>query len=173
MLTKEQIQNSLEAKWRKSQIKTYFVIFAVFAVIFFVAMFFGIAIEGFSSENLLFCIEILGILYAVYFAVLLPFILYAWYQYRQLFQNLDTYTLYEAALDQPSTSHMYRGAVYYTISIPLASGKMLKRETKPMWSSGIFAPIPLADYNNKTIQVAYSEALDKLIIIEQRKETIL
>ncbi len=171
MLTKEHIQNSLEAKWRKSQIKTYFVIFAVFAVIFFLAMFFGIAIEGFSVDNLLFCIEILGILYAVYAACLLPFVLFSWHKYRSLFKNLDAYTVYEVMLDEPATAPFYRGAIYYTVTIPLSSGKTVKIETKPLWSSGIFSSIQLADYNNKMIKVAYSESLDQLIIIEPRKET--
>ncbi len=165
MLTKEQIQNSLEAGWRKSQIKTYLVIFAVFAVIFFLAMFFGIAIEGFSVDNLLFCIEILGILYAVYAACLLPFILFSWHKYRLLFKNLETYTIHEVMLDEPATAPFYRGAIYYTITIPLSSERTVKVDTKPLWSSGIFSTVQLADYNNKKIKVAYSESLARLIIL--------
>ncbi len=167
MLTKEKIKHSLEAAWRLRQMKIYGILLGIFSLVFTVLIVFGVAMEGFTLENLLFGGEILLILLLVYSAVMLPFVLFAWYQYRQLFKHLETYIVHDVTLDKPNTAYFYRGAVYYTVTLELSPAKRIKVDTKPLWSSGIFEPIQLADYNNKTIEVAYSETLDKLIVIEK------
>ncbi len=164
MLTKEQIENSMEAKWRKRQMRTDIILFSVMTAIVFLVVFLALATD-FSMKNVLFALKFLGIIFAISFSIALSNLLFIWYQYKKLFQNLEQYTVYEVTLDKPSLSAFYRGAFYYTVSIPLSSSGMVKRDTKPLWSDGIFVSIRIADYNNQEIKIAYSESLDKLIVL--------
>ena len=68
-------------------------------------------------------------------------------------------------LDKPETSYFYRGAIYYTVSFTDKNGNSIVRDTHPLWSSGIFDPCQLADYNNKRVFVAYNENTDTLIVL--------
>ena len=113
--------------------------------------------------------EISGICSAVFAVIFAPFPLYSLYCYRQLFRGLEEYRVYTTTLDQPSTSGLYRGAIYYTVTLRTPDGFTTKADTAPLFSSGTFAHFPLEDYNNKTVTVAYKESEDVLVILGKQK----
>jgi len=165
MVTKEQIKNSLDAKWRLSQIKIYSAILGgILVFLMFVALFSGATHGDFPLS-----FEVSGICAAVFTVIFVPFPLYGLYCYRQLFRGLEEYRVYTTTLDHPSTSRLYRGAIYYTVTLRTPDGFATQADTKPLFSSGTFATCPLEDYNNKTVTVAYKESEDLLVILGKQK----
>ena len=165
MITKEQIKNSMDAKWRRSQIKIYSAILGgILVFMLFVALFSALKHGDFSLS-----FEVSGICAIVFAVIFAPFPLFSLYRYRELFRNLDEYRVYTATLDHPSTSHLYRGAIYYTVILRTPDGFTIQTDTKPLFSSGAFATFPLEEYNNQTATVAYKESEDLLVILDMQK----
>ena len=161
MITKEIIKKSLDAKWRKRQINVWLFVLGAYAFVFLFAALIATAKHG----NFLLSIEISGLCAAVCLPILLPFLGYNLWKYHSLFKDADSYSVYEVMLDKPETSYFYRGAIYYTVSFTDKNGNSIVRDTHPLWSSGIFDPCQLADYNNKRVFVAYNENTDTLIVL--------
>ncbi len=160
MLTKEQVKHSMEAKWRLHQARLYAILLAVILGFFLFAALSSLTLHGFSSKNIETALFACGMAALIFFLAFAPFVLFYLYRYLSLFRDLETYIIHEVTLERPSTSYWYRGAVYYTVQI-----ENQNIDTLPLWSSGIFSQFSLAEYNNRTIKVAYSEALAKLIVL--------
>lgn len=102
---------------------------------------------------------------AVWALCFLPFVLFYLHRYMKLFKNLNDYEIYEVRLDRPGTSYWYRGAIYYTVTFETKAGEKVSKDTKPLWSGGVFASFHLDDYNNKKINVAYNESTDEMMVL--------
>ena len=161
MLTKDMVAASMEAKWRKDQLKMYIVIPGIFLL--FIG-FVGV-ISGLQHGDFALSLEITGIVVLVFGLMFLPFVLFAMYKYRALFQNLNDYEIYEVRLDHPGTSYWYRGAIYYTVTIETKDGYRVSADTKPLWSGAMFASFRLDEYNNKKIRIAYNEQTDEMMVL--------
>ena len=81
---------------------------------------------------------------------------------RYLLKNYENMQIYEVKLDNISTSYMYRGAVYYTVTI-----NNKKVDTNPIFSSSIFSKYSLNEYNNKTIIGLFDKTLNKFYVIRK------
>ncbi|MBO5111481.1 MAG: hypothetical protein J6D21_12300 [Clostridia bacterium] len=165
MVTKEQIKSSLDAKWQMSQTKIYSAILGgILIFLLLIAL-----VSGASYGNFALSFEVSGICAAVFAVIFAPFPLYSLYRYRELFRGLEEYRVYTTTLDQPNTSHLYRGAIYYTVTLRAPDGSATKTDTNPLFSSGAFASFPLEEYNNQTVTVAYKESEDLLVILDMQK----
>ena len=161
MLTKEIIKNSLDAKWRKRQMRIWLVITGIYiGVILFSAL-----IAAAKHGDLFLSLQITGIYAVIMLLVIAPFLIYNIWCYYSLLKDPEEYEAYEVMLDKPETSYLYRGAIYYTVRFTDKNGNGIVRDTRPLWSSGIFDPCQLADYNNKKVFVAYRESTDTLIVL--------
>ena len=159
MVTKEQIKNSLEYKWRMRQCKTYLVIWGVMAAF---ALMGGAASFGKlgSVQGGLFVFLVVT---AIYSLVLLPLAIYPLVQIRLLANRAERCSVHTVKLDRPGTSHMYRGAVYYTVSFT-DNGEYFVRDTKPLWSSSS-VEFPLDEYNNKEVKILYDREADQVFVV--------
>ena len=159
MVTKEQIKNSLEYKWRMRQCKTYLVIWGVMAAF---ALMGGAASFGKlgSVQGGLFVFLVVT---AIYSLVLLPLAIYPLVQIRLLANRAERCSVHTVKLDRPGTSHMYRGAVYYTVSFT-DNGEYFVRDTKPLWSSSS-VEFPLDEYNNKEVKILYDRESDQVFVL--------
>ena len=165
MVTKERIKNSLDAKWRLSQVKIYSIVLGcILGFMLLVALF-----SGATHGNFALSFEVSGICAILFAVIFAPFPFYSWYRYREILRNAEEYQLCSTVLSWPSTSHLYRGAIYYNVELTLENGRTVHTETKPMWTSGAFAQFPLEDYHNKTVAVAYREADDFLVVLGEWK----
>ena len=90
------------------------------------------------------------------------FMLYSYRKMRYLLKNYENMQIFEVKLDNISTSYMYKGAVYYTVTINNS-----KVDTNPIFSSSFFSKHLLEDYNNKTVIGLFDEALNKFYIIKK------
>ena len=159
MVTKEQIKNSLEYKWRMRQCKTYLVIWGVMAAF---ALMGGAASFGKlgSVQGGLFVFLVVT---AIYSLVLLPLAIYPLVQIWLLAKRAERCSVHTVKLDRPGTSHMYRGAVYYTVSFT-DNGEYFVRDTKPLWSS-YSVEFPLDEYNNKELKILYDREADQVFVL--------
>ena len=159
MVTKEQIKNSLEYKWRMRQCKTYLVIWGVMAAF---ALMGGAASFGKlgSVQGGLFVFLVVT---AIYSLVLLPLAIYPLVQIWLLGKRAERCSVHTVKLDRPGTSHMYRGAVYYTVSFT-DNGEYFVRDTKPLWSS-YSVEFPLDEYNNKEVKILYDREADQVFVL--------
>ena len=159
MVTKEQIKNSLEYKWRMRQCKTYLVIWGVMAAF---ALMGGAASFGKlgSVQGGLFVFLVVT---AIYSLVLLPLAIYPLVQIWLLGKRAERCSVHTVKLDRPGTSHMYRGAVYYTVSFT-DNGEYFVRDTKPLWSSSS-VEFPLEEYNNKEVKILYDREADQVFVL--------
>ena len=161
MITKEMVKNSMEAKWRKDQIKMH----GVIALFIFIFIFFGVMVSVMEHGDFLIALEVFGIVVLIYAVLFGVFVLYYAYKFFCLFKDLEQYEVYEVFLDKPSTSYLYRGAIYYTVSFETMKGEKITQDTKPFWSSGIFASFQLEDYNGKKIKIAYNANTETMITL--------
>ena len=160
--TKEEIKESLEYTWRKSSLKWILILWAVIAVLMTLPMLvLGIG----NMENFIFTAQIWLLVMAIYTAILLPFILYYFYKMRYLVKHYNEFSAHEVVLDNPSTSHLYRGAVYYTVTVN-DEDAMREVDTNPYFASGI-AAFSLNEYNNKRVVGLYDGNADKFYIIKR------
>jgi hypothetical protein len=161
MITKEIIKNSLDAKWRKRQMRIWIVVAGIYIGVFLLSA----LIASLKHGDFLLSLQITGIYAAIWLPIIAPFLIYNIWCYYSLLKNPEEYKVYEVMLDKPETSYMYRGAIYYKVSFTDGDGNLVSKDTRPLWSSGIFDPCQLADYNNKKVFVAYRESTDTLIVL--------
>ena len=81
---------------------------------------------------------------------------------RYLLKNYENMQIFEVKLDNISTSYMYKGAVYYTVTI-----NDMKVDTNPIFSSSIFSKHLLEDYNNKTVIGLFDKTHNKFYVIRK------
>ena len=160
-MTGRDIKNAMEAKWRKKQIRIF--IFAIGGWELFLCL--AGLFCALTYGNFALSFEIVGLVAGVCLLIFAPFVLFYVYQYISLFRNRENFIVYEVVLDHPSTSYWYRGAVYYTVSFVTTQNIRVTADTKPLWSSGLFADFPLEEYNNQKIYVAYNDQTEMLIVL--------
>lgn len=166
MITKEKIKSSLSAKWHLHNLATYGVVGAIYGIVMlFIAIFASLMHEG----GFILALSITGGIFLFFTLAISPFVIYEAYRYRSLFKSIDKYELCEARLDRPSTSYCGRGAIYYTVSFKTSDGESVTADTRAMWSSAPFAQNQLADYNNKTVSLAYDKENDRLVVLGLKK----
>ena len=153
MVTKEMIKNSMEAKYRKSHLKICLIMY-------------GVALFGVFGVWA--CNEPFSELFREVGAYIVAFGLLGCYdgiRYLMLFWRRKSYGIYEVLLDRPTSSWIFKGCVYFTITIELKSGIGIIRRTKAMWSDHPFSKFKAWEYMNSKIHIAYDEERDKMIIL--------
>ena len=161
--TKEDIKNSVEYQWRKTSFCWLLGIWAVIAVV----MLLGTLIMSLDDIKYIgLSFQIYGIAIAIYSVIFLPFLAYYGYKMLYILKHYTEFNSYEVMLDNVSTSQMYRGAVYYTVTIN-DEGVTGQVSTNAYFSSGMFAKFTLEDYNNKKVVGLYDSQLDKFYIIKK------
>lgn len=166
MTNAERIRQSIEGKWRRKQVKACVISWgAVLAGLLVICLFSALCTGG----GIAIAMEIFLILAIAFSAVLVPFVLYCVSRLRGLFRNCEAYELYDAVLNHPGTSWVYRGAVYYTVSFATNDGEQVRMDTMPLWSGSVFADNPLEKYNNKRIDLLYDRAGERIIVLGLHK----
>ena len=159
MATKEWIKSSLEYKWRLRQVRIYLILWGVMLAVALIGGLTGAAKMG-SAQNGTFVFLAVT---AIYSLVMLPLAIYPLIQIRLLLKRAEKCSVYTVKLDRPGTSHMYRGAVYYTVTFT-DNGEHLLRDTKPLWSSNSM-DFPLEEYNNKEVKILYHRETDQIFVL--------
>lgn len=155
MVTKEMMNNSIEATLRKRNIR---ILLIGFTVLFFVYL--GIYISsGLPFDSIFF------ILLVLIFGICGGFVLFQWLYYHSLFSNIEGYKLYEVMLDRPTASYLYKGYVYFTITIESEEGIRIYRKTKALWSDYIGSKYKVWEYMNSKVWIAYNEERDRLVVL--------
>ena len=158
-LTRDDILNSVEYQWRKRQLVLYFYIWLIVSII---TIFIPTAIGITNPEYIaVVALSWLGVIIFM-FLIFGSFMLYSYSKMRYLLKKYENMQIYEVKLDDISTSYMYRGAVYYTVTI-----NNKKVDTNPIFSSSIFSKHSLNEYNNKTIIGLFDKTLNKFYVIRK------
>ena len=158
-LSKEDILNSVEYQWRKHQLVLYFYFWLIISIItIFIPLAIGITNLEYIAVVALSCLGVIIFIFLIFGS----FMLYSYSKMRYLLKNYENMQIYEVKLDDISTSYMYRGAVYYTVTI-----NNKKVDTNPIFSSSFLSKYLLNDYNNKTVIGLFDESLNKFYVIRK------
>ena len=158
-LSKDDILNSVEYQWRKHQLVLYFYIWLIISIItIFIPLAIGITNLEYIAVVALSCLGVIIFIFLIFGS----FMLYSYRKMRYLLKNYENMQIFEVKLDNISTSYMYKGAVYYTVTI-----NNKKVDTNPIFSSSIFSKHLLEDYNNKTVIGLFDTALNKFYVIRK------
>ena len=158
-LSKDDILNSVEYQWRKHQLALYFYIWLIISII---TIFIPLALTITDLEYIV-IIMLSWLGYIIFMLIIFGFfMLYSYRKMRYLLKNYENMQIFEVKLDNISTSYMYKGAVYYTVTI-----NDKKVDTNPIFSSSIFSKHLLEDYNNKTVIGLFDKALNKFYVIRK------
>ena len=162
--TKEDIKNSVEYGWRKTSFCWLLGIWTFIAV----AMLLSVLTIGFNDIKPGMGLQVWLIVMSIYSVIYLPFVAYYGYTMLYILKHYTEFNSYEVMLDNVSTSQMYRGAVYYTVTI---NDKGITRQvsTNAYFSSSMFAKFTLEDYNNKKVIGLYDSQMDKFYIIKKAR----
>lgn len=153
MITKEKIQNSIEARWRKRLIAYCGACIGLYVFVVLTAVINHKSLAD-SPGGLAFPGLVL----------LIPFF-YEIVRYFMLFSRVENYEIYEVLLDRPTTSFWYRGCVYFTVGIDLKRGIGIFRKTKPIWSDHFLSKFKAWEYMNSKVQIAYDDEKDRMIVL--------
>ena len=158
-LSKEDILNSVEYQWRKHQLVLYFYFWLIISIItIFIPLAIGITNLEYIAVVALSCLGVIIFIFLIFGS----FMLYSYSKMRYLLKNYENMQIYEAKLDNISTSYMYRGAVYYSVTINNS-----KIDTNPIFSSSFLSKHLLNEYNNKTVIGLFDESLNKFYVIRK------
>ena len=158
-LSKDDILNSVEYQWRKHQLVLYFYFWLIISIItIFIPLAIGITNLEYIAVVALSCLGVIILIFLIFGS----FMLYSYSKMRYLLKNFENMQIYEVKLDNISTSYMYRGAVYYTVTI-----NNKKVDTNPIFSSSFLSKHLLNDYNNKTVIGLFDESLNKFYVIRK------
>ena len=158
-LSKDDILNSVEYQWRKHQLVLYFYFWLIISIItIFIPLAIGITNLEYIAVVALSCLGVIIFIFLIFGS----FMLYSYSKMRYLLKNYENMQIYEVKLDDISTSYMYRGAVYYTVTI-----NNKKVDTNPIFSSSFLSKYLLNDYNNKTVIGLFDESLNKFYVIRK------
>ena len=160
--TREDIKNSVEYRWRKNSFCWLLGIWAVIAMV----MLLSVLVIDFDDIKLGMSLQVWLIVMSIYSVIYLPFVAYYGYKMLYILKHYAEFNSYEVILDNVSTSQMYRGAVYYTVTIN-DEGVTKQVSTNAYFSSNIFAKFTLEDYNNKKVVGLYDSEMDKFYIIKK------
>ena len=160
--TKEDIKNSIEYQWRKTSLCWLLGIWAIIAVV----ILFSVLIIGFDDVRIGLGFEVWSIVMGIYSAIYLPFVGYYGYKMLYILKHYTEFNSYEVMLDNVSTSYLYRGAAYYTVTIN-DDGVVKQVMTNPYFSSGILSRFAIEDYNNTKVVGLYDSQTDKFYIIKK------
>lgn len=163
MLTKEEAKSVLECQWRLKQVRTYLFAWALAAVL--TIPFALLKSVGTDPDYLGLGLGVWVGMMCLYGIPMLGMALYSYWQYTRIRKHFYTFRKYRVRLDHPGTSWMYKGAVYYTVSFCAEDGQQITMDTKPLWSTTGFNPIPLEDYNNKEITILYDPQIEQIIVV--------
>lgn len=155
MVTKEMIENSMEATLRKRNLR-YLLI--GFAILFFV--YFGILLCSGPLPKIVWITVLIS-----FFGICGGFVLYQWIRYRMLFFDREEYELYEVMLDRPTSSYLYQGYIYFTVMIETQSGMKIFRKTKAIWCDYFWSRYKAWEYMNSKIWIAYDEERDRMVVL--------
>lgn len=155
MVTKEMIENSIEATLRKRNLRFLLI---GFAVLFFV--YFGILLICGPLPKIIWISTLIS-----YLCVCGGFISYQWIRYRILFLHREEYELYEVMLDRPTSSYFNQGYVYFTVMIETNSGMKVFRNTKSLWCDYFWSKYKAWEYMNGKVWIAYDEERDRLVVL--------
>ena len=158
--SKDDIIKSVEYQWRKHQIKMYFNIWLLVSLISIVVIPVVLLI---TNKNFVFVAILAWLGYAVFcFLIFGSFMLFSYNKMKYLIKNYENMQVYEVKLDTISTSYMYRGSAYYTVTIDSR-----KVDTNPLFSNLFFSKYTLEDYNNKTVVGLFDDSLNKFYVIKK------
>ena len=158
-LSKDDILNSVEYQWRKHQLVLYFYFWLIISIItIFIPLAIGITNLEYIAVVALSCLGVIILIFLIFGS----FMLYSYSKMRYLLKNYENMQIYEVKLDDISTSYMYRGAVYYTVTI-----NNKKVDTNPIFSSSFLSKYLLNEYNNKTVIGLFDESLNKFYVIRK------
>ncbi len=171
MVTKEEVKNAVEYKWRGNQVKTYLVLWAAILLLFPVCMAVSLVLSGFEwdAQGLGILGTALAVVAGVYSLAVLPFAVYAAYCQWQMLQHCKSYERHWVKLDEPNTSWNYRQAIGYRVVFEREGKGKIARYTKPVFSGSAFSQFPLSDYNNKTVEIFYDPERDEVILVGNAK----
>lgn len=164
--TKQDIKNSVEYQWRKSQIKLLLCIFLIVVIATFIIVVVPVCATNIEFWDVglltwLICMAITAVFFGIFM------VMYHSKNVR-LLNHFEEFTQHEVVLDRVATGYLWRsrGAVYYIVRIE-HNGSTINVDTSPCFSSNAFAKFTCDDYNNKKVVGLYDEKLHKFYIIKK------
>lgn len=162
-LSKADIMESVEYKWRKHLFKTHLIIWGAIEL----CTLFISTKGGFSDREVLeIGLSIFAMASTVCSLIFIPTIVYYGYKMKYLVKNFKNFHMYEVVLNEVSTSYLYSNFVYFTVKFE-HNNKSIYVHTSPCFSSHFLSKIKLEEYNNKKVMVLYDSDLDKVYVIKK------
>ncbi len=169
MLTKEQVQTSMEARWHKHKLCICKLALGICAALCVAALILCFLLSRFdvmpqdTAQSVSVGMSVLLLLFSLPF---LAVFLSHQYRYRKLFEMLETYRIYDAMLKDPvdvGIDHMtaYRFQLYFETE----THEHITLKTPALWSDSRLEPFHTKNYHDRTIRIAYSQALRRCIIL--------
>lgn len=155
-VTKTEITESMEAKWRKLSIILYGIFLFILLFVILIAL-----LSRFTPL-------LIGVMFPAIVSV--GVLIYKTVQYVGIVKHAEDYEIYEVLLDRPVKSMIFRKNVYFTVGFNLKGGTTIMRNTKPIWSDTSLAIFQTWEYMNAWINVAYDEKRDRLLVLGLKGE---
>ena len=161
MVTREQIENSLDARSYQESIRLLrLFILGGIILLPIVALLLGLVAQDFIFSFLL-----VGSMGGLYILSMLGIFLYQTVQYKRLFEKISHYETHTVIFNRPCTPFGRYQVIPYIVKFKLTSGQYIQRETRKLFLIAGKNPPQAADYTNKSVQIAYNPTTKQLVIL--------
>lgn len=161
--TIEDIKDSVESQWQKSQIKLCLYIWGIISILtLFVPLIGSISDFSLLPTGMLIWIcwiFLIGLLFGIR-------ILYYHHKVKYLLKNYKKFSCHEVVLDNFSTSILYKNSIFYSVKINEGNQEKIVN-TNPYFSNFSLAKLLPSEYNGKKVLGLYDDSKDKFYIIKK------
>ncbi len=155
-LTKEDIKNSIEYKWRIELIKNLLFSYLINLLATLPIMLFSLEFDDLLLAFIIWVIW--NLIFGVFF---LANIFYYLYKNKYLFKNYHKFKSYIVVLDHPYNSYSYKRSTYYTC---LIEDNYIK---KNVCTNSCFSNDNIEEFNNQKVIGLYDDVLEKIYVIKK------
>ena len=163
-LTNDDIKQSIDYQWRMHQANISFLILGIIMLFILLSPIFTLLKYPLESDFSVILWTYLS-LTLFYLVLFLPIPLYQIIKAKSLLKNYKSYIKVAVMLDQPSTSFLYKGSIYYSVKIKENDVNNVV-DTKPYFSSSLLSKFDMKSYNNIEVIGLYDKEKNKIFIFQ-------
>ena len=161
MVTRKQIENSLDARSYQENSRT----FRLFILRGIILLPLVALLVGLGTQDFIFSFILVGGMGGLYILSMLVGFLYQTVQYKRLFEKLPYYETHTVIFNRPGTPFGHYHVIPYIIEFKLTNGRYIQKETRKLFCTAGKNPPQATDYTNKSVQIAYNPTTKQLVIL--------
>ena len=161
-LTTSDIKQSVDYGWRMWIAKICFIFYVLIVIAMTIAV--AVMLDGTPNPKLYW--TIMGFLILLIPSEFIVFAIISVCKGRSLLKRYSRFTQHEVVLNEPHSSYIYRGSIYFKVYIPDGDGA-ISASTNPNFSGFFYGKYKAHEYSGKKVVGLLDEKSHKFYVIKK------